>query len=96
MWIIYSTTDFYVYIRIVIFIVHVHGRKDGRQAEIILVDYLIQILISLDMLETRVTVHMWKKVIILNYLLQIEIPLYMLEYKFLCIFGRKKEVILLD
>ena len=35
------------------------GRMEGRQ-EIILVDCLIQILLSLDMLETKITVHMWK------------------------------------
>ena len=33
------------------------GRMEGRQ-EIILVDYLIQILTSLGMLETKITVHM--------------------------------------
>ena len=33
------------------------GRMEGRQ-EIILVDYLIQILTSLCMLETKITVHM--------------------------------------
>ena len=36
------------------------GRMEGRQ-EIILVDCLIQILLSLDMLETKITVHMWKE-----------------------------------
>ena len=74
------------------------GRMEGRQ-EIILVDCLIQILLSLDMLETKITVHMWKEEG--NYfelsITDRDSSVYVRDTNF-CVYleGRKEEIILVD
>ena len=54
----------YLYVRDKYFYVYVNGRKakrrEGRQ-EIILVDYLLQMQISVSMLEIQISVHIWKE-----------------------------------
>ena len=93
-----TATDFYVYVRDKYFCVYVHGgRMEGRQG-IILVDYLIQILISLGMLETKISVHMWKEGG--NYfefsITDRDSSVYVRDTNFCVYFKRRKEIILLE
>ena len=93
-----TVTDFYVYVRDKYFCVYVHGgRMEGRQG-IILVDYLIQILISLGMLETKISVHMWKEGG--NYfefsITDRDSSVYVRDTNFCVYFKRRKEIILLE
>ena len=57
-----TATDLYVYDRDKDFFVYVHGgkkdKKEGGRQEIILVNHLVKI--SVSMLEIHISVHMWK------------------------------------
>ena len=57
-----TATDFYLYVRDKDFFVYVHGgkkdKKEGGRQEIILVNHLVKI--SVSMLEIHISVHMWK------------------------------------
>lgn len=54
------------------------ARKERRKERDILINYLIQIQISVGMLELKISVHVWKEekeIILLNYLLWLQITI---------------------